>query len=221
MKILVVDDEPKIRQVVKEYSIASGYEVDEAEDGIQAIEKCNECKYDLVILDVMMPKLGGIETAKTIKYNNKNINIIMLSAKSEENDKLLGFDIGADDYVTKPFSPKELMARVNAILNRNIVKHKAYKFDGLCIDITSREVTVDNIDIKLSPKEYDLLFYLVINKGIALSRENLLINVWGYDFFGDDRTVDTHIKTLRCSLGIYRDFVVTLRGMGYKFEYKD
>lgn len=221
MKILIVDDEPRIRQVVKAYGTANNYEVDEAGDGLEAIQKCKEVRYDLIILDVMMPKLGGIEAAKNIKQNNKDINIIMLSAKGEEYDKLLGFDVGVDDYVTKPFSPKELMARINAILNRNNVKHKVYTFDGLCIDITSREVSVDNKIVKLSPKEYDLLFYLVINKNIALSRENLLVNVWGYDFFGDDRTVDTHIKTLRCNLENYRDFIVTLRGMGYKFEYKD
>jgi len=220
MKILVVDDEPRIRQVVKEYGIVNNYEIHEAGDGLEAIEKCKLAKYDLVILDIMMPKLDGIETAKKIKEFDKDISIIMLSAKGEEYDKLLGFDIGADDYVTKPFSPKELMARINAILNRNNIKHKIYNFDGLCIDMTSREVCTDNEIVKLSPKEYDLLFYLVVNKNIALSRENLLINVWGYDFYGDDRTVDTHIKTLRNNLGKYRDFVVTLRGMGYKFEYK-
>jgi DNA-binding response OmpR family regulator len=220
-KILIVDDEPRIRQVVKEYANVNNYEVDEAGDGVEAIEKCESNKYDLIILDIMMPKLDGIEAAKKIKEYNKNINIIMLSAKGEEYDKLLGFGIGADDYVTKPFSPKELMARVNAVLNRNNVKHKVYNFEGLTIDMTSREVSIDDESVKLSPKEYDLLFYLVVNKNIALSRENLLINVWGYDFFGDDRTVDTHIKTLRSNLGKYRDFVVTLRGMGYKFEYKD
>lgn len=220
MRILIVDDEPRIRQVVKEYGLANNYELDEAGDGLEAIEKCKAFKYDLVILDIMMPKLDGIEAAKKIKEYNKDISIIILSAKGEEYDKLLGFGIGADDYVSKPFSPKELMARINAVLNRNSVKHKIYTFDGLVIDMTSREVYIDNEIIKLSPKEYDLLFYLVINKNIALSRENLLINVWGYDFFGDDRTVDTHIKTLRCNLGEYRNFVVTLRGMGYKFEYK-
>lgn len=220
MKILIVDDEPRIRQVVKEYSTASNFEVDEAGDGVEAINKCENNKYDLIILDIMLPKLNGIEAAKKIKEISKDVNIIMLSAKGEEYDKLLGFGVGADDYVTKPFSPKELMARINAILNRNNLKHKMYVFDGLRIDVTSREVYVNDGEIKLSPKEYDLLFYLVKNKNIALSRENLLVNVWGYDFFGDDRTVDTHIKTLRSNLGEYRDFVVTLRGMGYKFEYK-
>ncbi|MDF2866098.1 MAG: transcriptional regulator [Clostridia bacterium] len=221
MKILIVDDEPRIRQVLREYAVVNNYEVDEAGDGIEAVEKCKTVKYELVILDIMMPKLDGIEAAKRIKEFDKDINIIMLSAKGEEYDKLLGFGIGADDYVTKPFSPKELMARINAILNRNNIKHKTYTFGGLSIDMTSREVYIDNDRVKLSPKEYDLLFYLVVNKGIALSRESLLINVWGYDFFGDDRTVDTHIKTLRGNLGKYRDFVVTLRGMGYKFEYKN
>lgn len=220
LKILIVDDEPRIRQVVKEYASASNYDIDEAEDGLEAINKCENNKFDLVVLDIMLPKLNGIEAAKKIKEINKDINIIMLSAKGEEYDKLLGFDVGADDYVTKPFSPKELMARINAIINRNNLKHKIYMFDDLRIDITSREVYINDEEIKLSPKEYDLLFYLVKNKNIALSRENLLVNVWGYDFFGDDRTVDTHIKTLRSNLGKYRDFVVTLRGMGYKFEYK-
>lgn len=220
MKILIVDDEPRIRQVVKEYVTASNYEVDEAGDGLEAIDKCENNKYDLIILDIMLPKLNGIDAAKKIKEINKDVSVIMLSAKGEEYDKLLGFEVGADDYVTKPFSPKELMARINVILNRNNLKHKVYKFEELSIDITSREVYINEEEVKLSPKEYDLLFYLVKNKNIALSRENLLVNVWGYDFFGDDRTVDTHIKTLRSNLGKYRDFVVTLRGMGYKFEYK-
>lgn len=221
MKILIVDDESKIRDVVKEYSKVSGFETDEAQDGLEAVEKCKNNNYDLVILDIMMPKLNGLEAAKIIKENKEATNILMLSAKTEEYDKLAGFDIGIDDYVTKPFSPKELMARINVILNRNNIKHKIYKYDTLVIDVTSREVKIDDELIKLSPKEYELLFYLVKNRNIALSREKLLSSVWGYDFFGDDRTVDTHIKTLRSNLGKYRDSIITLRGMGYKFEYKD
>ena len=218
MKLLIVDDEPKIRNVVKEYALFDGYIVDEAEDGIDAVKKCDNNQYDLIIMDIMMPNLNGIEAARKIKEKYSNINIIFLSAKSEEYDKLSAFGVGADDYVTKPFSPKELMARINAVLHRNNVKHKVYKFGQLVIDITARKVEIQGEEIKLSPKEYDLLFYMVNNRNIAISRENLLVNVWGYDFFGDDRTVDTHIKTLRSNLGEYRDAIVTLRGMGYKFE---
>ena len=220
MKLLIVDDEPKIRHVVKEYAKIEGYIVNEAEDGKVAVKKCEIEKYDLIVMDIMMPNLNGIDAAKQIREKNPNVNILFLSAKSEEYDKLIAFGVGADDYVTKPFSPKELMARINAILHRNNVKHKVYEFGELIIDITARKVQIKGKEIKLSPKEYDLLFYMVNNRNIAISRENLLINVWWYDFFGDDRTVDTHIKTLRSNLGEYRDTIVTLRGMGYKFEYE-
>ena len=224
-KLLIVDDEVNIRAVVREYAEFEEYEVEEAENGMEAVEKCRQQDYDLIIMDVMMPKLDGYSASKEIK-KHKNIPIIMLSARGEEYDKLFGFEIGADDYVVKPFSPKELMARVRAVLARshasgNTVKqeeHECLIFDGLKIDLSGREVYVNGIKASMTPKEYDLLFYLARNKGLALTRDKLLEAVWGYDFFGDDRTVDTHIKMLRNSLGEYRKFIVTLRGMGYKFD---
>ena len=223
-KILVVDDEAKIREVIKEYAEFSGYEVTEAEDGMSAVGLCKLNDYDLIIMDIMMPKLDGFSACKEIK-KSKDIPIIMLSARGEEYDKLFGFELGIDDYVVKPFSPKELMARVNAVLNRKKASSPAIqetmKFDGLEINIPARTVTVDGEKVELTPKEYELLFYLVKNKNIALSRDKLLSDIWGYDFFGDDRTIDTHIKNLRNNLGPYRDFIVTLRGVGYKFEYED
>jgi DNA-binding response OmpR family regulator len=219
-KILIVDDEQKIRAVIKEYAEFSGYETFEAADGMEAVEKCRNEDFDLIIMDVMMPRLDGFSAAKEIR-KTKNIPVIMLSARSEEYDKLFGFEIGADDYVSKPFSPKELLARVKAVLSRTAPKSNAapvLKYSGLTVNMTGREVLVDGTPAQMTPKEYDLLFYLVRNKGIALSREKLLEEVWGYDFFGDDRTVDTHIKMLRTSIGPYRVFIVTLRGMGYKFD---
>lgn len=221
-KILVVDDEPKIREVIKEYGEFSGYEITEADDGITAVGLCKLNDYDLIIMDIMMPKLDGYSACKEIK-KEKDIPIIMMSARGEEYDKLFGFELGIDDYVTKPFSPKELMARVNAVLNRSRAAKKdtlpeILRFGGLTIDPAGRSVSVDGKKIDLTPKEYDLLFYLVENKNIALSRDKLLQDVWGYDFFGDDRTIDTHIKNLRNNLGPYRDMIVTLRGVGYKFE---
>ncbi|MDR0992735.1 MAG: response regulator transcription factor [Ruminococcus sp.] len=219
-KILIVDDEQKIRAVIKEYAEFSGYETEEAADGMGAVEKCRNADFDLIIMDVMMPRLDGFSAAKEIR-RTKNIPVIMLSARSEEYDKLFGFEIGADDYVAKPFSPKELIARVKAVLSRTSPKSAAapvLRFSGLTVNMTGREVLVDGTPAQMTPKEYDLLFYLVRNKGIALSREKLLEEVWGYDFFGDDRTVDTHIKMLRTSIGPYRVFIVTLRGMGYKFD---
>ena len=222
-KILVVDDEPKIREVIKEYAQFSGYEVTEAEDGMSAVGLCKLNDYDLIIMDIMMPKLDGFSACKEIK-KLKDIPVIMLSARGEEYDKLFGFELGIDDYVVKPFSPKELMARVNAVLNRRKASEpmvaEVMKFDGLEINIPARTVTVDGEKVELTPKEYELLFYLVKNKNIALSRDKLLSDIWGYDFFGDDRTIDTHIKNLRNNLGPYRDFIVTLRGVGYKFEYE-
>ena len=223
-KILVVDDEPKIREVIKEYAEFSGYEVTEAEDGMSAVGLCKLNDYDLIIMDIMMPKLDGFSACKEIR-KIKDIPIIMLSARSEEYDKLFGFELGIDDYVVKPFSPKELIARINAVLSRRRSTEQAQqsimKFDGLEINIPARTVTVDGSKIDLTPKEYELLFYLVKNKNIALSRDKLLSDIWGYDFFGDDRTIDTHIKNLRNNLGPYRDFIVTLRGVGYKFEYEN
>ncbi len=218
MNILVVDDEKLIRDVIKEYLLIEGYNVYEADNGINSIEMVKKNNIDLVIMDIMMPKMDGYTACKEIK-KIKDIPFIMLSARSEEYDKLIGFDLGIDDYVTKPFSPKELVARVKAITKRNS-KEKVLEIAGIKIDDLAHEVFVDNKLIELTPKEYDLLKYLIENKNIALSRENLLSNIWGYDFYGDDRTVDTHIKTLRSHLGEYRDLIKTVRGMGYKIEYK-
>ena len=222
-KLLVVDDEPKIREVIREYAEFNGYEVTEAEDGMSAVGLCKLNKYDLVILDIMMPKLDGFTACKEIKKIS-DVPIIMLSARGEEYDKLFGFELGIDDYIVKPFSPKELMARVNVGLERRNSVSKdnssVLTFDGLEINIAARTVSVDGKRVELTPKEYDLLFYLIKNKNIALSRDKLLSDIWGYDFFGDDRTIDTHIKNLRNNLGPYRDFIVTLRGVGYKFEYE-
>ena len=223
-KLLVVDDEDKIREVIKEYAEFSGYEVTEAADGMSAIGLCKLNDYDLIIMYVMMPKLDGFSSVKEIK-KIKDIPVIMLSARGEEYDKLFGFELGIDDYVVKPFSPKELMARVNAILQRKSGSEnnsaQVMKFDGLEVNFAARTITVDGERVNLTPKEYDLLFYLIQNKNIALSRDKLLSDIWGYDFFGDDRTIDTHIKNLRNNLGPYRNFIVTLRGVGYKFEYDD
>ncbi len=217
-RILIVDDEQSIREVVREYAQLNGYEADEAADGLQALDKVTDNDYDCVILDVMMPKLDGFSACKQIK-KIKKIPIIMLSARQEEYDKLFGFELGVDDYVVKPFSPKELMARVKVVLDRSR-KHEneILKFDGLVIDVEGRSVTVDGEKANLTPKEIDLLLYMVKNRNIALSRTNLLEKVWDYDYFGDDRTVDTHVKMLRHNLGKYRDHIVTVRGMGYKFE---
>ena len=221
-KILVVDDEVNIRRVVREYAEFEGYEVAEAENGMEAVEMVKSEDFDLIVMDIMMPKLDGFSTCKEIK-KYKTVPVIMLSARGEEYDKLFGFELGIDDYVVKPFSPKELMARIKAVLKRNNVSESTVPeklvFEGLEIDIAGREVYVDGEKASMTPKEYDLLFYLVKNKNLALTRDKLLEEVGGYDFFGDDRTVDTHIKMLRNSLGQYRKFIVTLRGMGYKFEY--
>ena len=221
-RILVVDDEPKIREVIKEYAEFGGFEVTEAEDGMSAVGLCKLNDYDLIVMDIMMPKLDGFSACKEIR-KIKDIPIIMLSARGEEYDKLFGFELGIDDYVVKPFSPKELIARINAVLARKNSAAPAVstslKFGGLEINMAARTVTVDGVKVDLTPKEYDLLFYLVENKNIALSRDKLLSDIWGYDFFGDDRTIDTHIKNLRNNLGPYRDYIVTLRGVGYKFEF--
>lgn len=219
-KILVVDDEIKIREIIKEYAEFEGYEVAQAEDGMQAVEMVKNQDFDIIIMDVMMPKLDGYSACKEIR-KIKQIPVIMLSARGEEYDKLFGFEIGVDDYVVKPFSPKELMARIRAVLNRASASQRTedvIKYEGLEINFTAREVKIDGKKVSMTPKEYDLLFYLVKNMNIALSREKLLEEVWGFDFYGDDRTVDTHIKMLRNSLGKYRNLIVTLRGMGYKFE---
>ena len=211
-KILVVDDEVNIRRVVREYAEFEGYEVAEAENGMEAVEMVKSEDFDLIVMDIMMPKLDGFSTCKEIK-KYKTIPVIMLSARGEEYDKLFGFELGIDDYVVKPFSPKELMARIKAVLKRNNVSESTVPeklvFEGLEIDIAGREVYVDGEKASMTPKEYDLLFYLVKNKNLALTRDKLLEEVWGYDFFGDDRTVDTHIKMLRNSLGQYRKFIST------------
>lgn len=222
-RILVVDDEDKIREVLREYAEFQGHTVTEAADGMEAVNICKEKDFDVIIMDIMMPKLDGFSASKEIR-KTKQIPILMLSARGEEYDKLFGFELGIDDYVVKPFSPKEVMARINVIINRNSAhkeepkQNEVLTYDGLQIDIAGRNVYVDGDKRDMTPKEYDLLFYLVKNKNIALTRDKLLSDVWGYDFFGDDRTVDTHIKMLRNSLGIYRDYIVTLRGVGYKFE---
>lgn len=219
MNILIVDDEKLIREVIKEYLLLESFNVYEAENGIEAINIVNENEVDLIIMDIMMPKMDGYTACKEIK-KLKDIPFIMLSARSEEYDKLIGFELGIDDYVIKPFSPKELVARVKAIVKRNN-KENNLELAGIKIDDLAHEVYIDNELTVLTPKEYDLLKYLMENKNIALSRETLLSSIWGYDFYGDDRTVDTHIKTLRARLGKYRDLIKTVRGMGYKIEYKE
>lgn len=220
-KILIVDDEQKIREVIREYAEFNGYETDEAENGMEAVGLCKLNDYDLIIMDIMMPKLDGFSACKEIR-KIKDVPVIMLSARGEEYDKLFGFELGIDDYIVKPFSPKELMARINVALSRRhsstASNIEVLRFSGLEINIPARTVTVDGVKADLTPKEYELLFYLVQNRNIALSRDKLLSDVWGYDFFGDDRTIDTHIKNLRNNLGSYRDYIVTLRGVGYKFE---
>lgn len=223
-KILVVDDEFRIRQIIRKYAEFEGYEVDEAVDGMQAIQVCRKEKFDLIIMDVMMPELDGFSACREIKKFEPNTPIIMLSARGEEYDKIHGFELGSDDYVVKPFSPKELMMRVNAVMKRTHtseqkeVKKDVFTYKGLSVDFSARIVTVDGNRIEMTPKEYDLFFYMVKNKGLALTRESLISEVWGYDFFGDERTLDTHIKLLRKSLGEYSKCIVTLRGVGYRFE---
>ena len=218
-KILVVDDEKSIREVIRTYAEFEGHEVVEARDGLEAIDKVREEDFDVIVMDIMMPKLDGFSSYKEIK-KIKDIPVLMLSARSEEYDKLFGFEIGIDDYVTKPFSPKELMARLNVIVNRNnkVEENNTMEFEGLKIDLDGRVVFVDDEIVELTPKEYDLLVYMVKNKNIALSRDKLLNQVWGYDFYGEDRTVDTHIKMLRNSIKDYRKFIITVRGVGYKFD---
>lgn len=220
MKVLIVDDEEMIRGVLKEYVEFEGNEAYEAADGMEAVRMCRDTDFDVIIMDVMMPRLDGFSAVKEIK-KSKDIPVIMLSARGEEYDKLFGFEIGVDDYVTKPFSPKEVMARINVITKRKQQKDETgdkVTFEGLTVDMAGRNVFVDGEKIDLTPKEYDILFYFIKNKGIALTREKLLYDVWGFDFYGDDRTVDTHIKMLRANLKQYRKFIVTLRGVGYKFE---
>ena len=221
MKILIVDDEANIRMMIREYAELEDFEVDEAADGMEAVSKAKSEKYDLIIMDVMMPRMDGFSACEEIRKTQAT-PIIMLSARHEEYDQQYGFKLGIDDYVAKPFSPKLLMARVQAVLRRTADSQPQtadrIKFEGLEINMAGREVYVNGQKVSMTPKEYELLFYLVKNRNIALTRDRLLEEVWGYDFFGDDRTVDTHVKMLRNSLGEYRKFIVTLRGMGYKFE---
>ncbi len=220
MKVLIVDDEDLIRNIIKDYCLNEGYSICEACDGVSAIEMVKQnSDIDIIVLDIMMPNMDGYTAYKEIK-NICNIPTIILSARSEEYDKLMGFDLGIDDYLTKPFSPRELIARIKAILKRDNRVMESYIYKDLKIDIKAHSVYIKNKEIELTPKEYELLLYFVENKSIALSREQLLGKIWGYDFFGDDRTVDTHIKTLRSRLGKYRDLIKTVRGVGYKFEEK-
>ena len=223
-KILVVDDEYRIRQIIRKYAEFEGYEVDEAVDGMQAIEVCHRNQFDLIIMDVMMPELDGFSACREIRKFTQT-PIIMLSARGEEYDKIHGFELGSDDYVVKPFSPKELMMRINAVIKRSggntlsdEQKNEIFQYEGLKVDFSARIVTVNGERVDMTPKEYDLFFFMVRNKGLALTREKLISEVWGYDFFGDERTLDTHIKLLRKSLGEYSRCIVTLRGVGYRFE---
>ena len=221
MKILVVDDEALIREVIKEYLSIENYIVDEASNGEEAVSKALENDYSLIIMDIMMPKMDGYQACREIKKTKNNIPFIMLSARSEEYDKLIGFELGIDDYVTKPFSPKELVARVKAVIKRTSGDGANLKFGKLEINDMAHDVLVNGEKVALTPKEYDLLKYFVTNKNIALSREQLLTNVWGYDFYGDDRTIDTHVKTLRKNIKECGDYIKTVRGVGYKFEYEE
>ena len=224
-KILIVDDEENIRKVIREYLEFEGFLCFEASNGEEAISCCKESSYDLVVLDIMMPKIDGFTVAKEIRKKS-NVPIIMLSARSEEYDKLYGFDVGIDDYVTKPFSPKELMRRVNAVLARATHKNnqesattnEVWQYKNLKIDYSAHIVTINNEKIDLTPKEYELLVYLIKNQNIAVRREQLLEKVWGYDYYGDDRTLDTHMKSLRKKIGEYANYIITIRRVGYRFE---
>ncbi len=224
MHILVADDEARIREAIREYAEFEGWQVTEACDGMQAVELVREQAFDVAVLDIMMPRLDGFSACKEIRKKS-DMPVVMLSARGEEYDKLFGFELGIDDYVVKPFSGKELMARLRAIVARSQAREaqsgtrvEALRFEGLEVDFQGRRVLVDGQPVAMTPKEYDLLFFLVRNRNIAFSREQLLSSVWGYEYFGEDRTVDAHIKMVRASLGPYRKFIVTLRTMGYKFE---
>ena len=217
MTILVVDDELLIRKVIREYLESENYKVLEAENGLDALRVLSSNKVNLIILDIMMPKMDGFACLEEIR-KTKDIPVIMLSAMKEETDKLNSFNLGVDDYVTKPFSPKELIARVKAHLKRTVNNEEVYTYKDLIVDYRGRKVTINGKSVSLTPKEYELLTYFIKNKGIALSREQLLNSVWDYGYYGDDRTVDTHIKMLRKNLGIYRDLIKTVREVGYKYE---
>ena len=217
MKILVVDDESLIRTVIKEYCSNNNHEVFEASSGKEALELLLKNKYDLMILDIMMPEMDGFSMLKELP-KERRIPTIVLSARGEEYDKLAGFDLGIDDYVTKPFSPKELMARIKAVLSRSGKStQKIYTYKGIEVNYSAHTLKIDEKRKDVTPKEFEILTYLIENKGLAISREQLLSAIWGYDFFGEDRTVDTHIKMLRNNLGKYRDHIVTIRSIGYKY----
>lgn len=222
-RILVVDDEEKIRTIIRKYAEFEGYQVTEAASGMEAVSLCRKQDFDMMIMDIMMPELDGFSAAREIRKTS-DVPIIFLSARGEEYDRIHGFELGVDDYVVKPFSPRELMMRVGAVLRRaqapgvaeNV--HETVRIEKMLVDFTARQVTIDGTEVELSPKEYDLLFFMVRNRGIALTRDRLISEVWGYDFFGDDRTLDTHIKLLRKQLGSYARYITTLRGVGYRFE---
>jgi len=219
-RLLICDDEEKIREIIKKYALFSSHEVIEAENGFDALHKMNGNEIDLIVIDVMMPELDGFSTVKEIRKNYAT-PIIMLSAKGEEYDRIHGFELGVDDYVVKPFSGKELMMRVEAILKRLTSEktvHEVFQIEGMKVDFTGRIVYIDDKVVSMTPREYDLFFYFVRNRNIALTRDKLMSEVWGFDFYGDHRTLDTHIKLLRKSLGEYSKFLVTLRGVGYRFE---
>ena len=225
--ILVVDDEARIRTIIRKYAEFEGHTVTEACDGMEAVNMCRNGKYDIIIMDIMMPELDGFSACREIRKISQT-PIIMLSARGEEYDKINGFELGIDDYVVKPFSPKELMLRIEAVMKRVMRptaseperKNEIIELDGggLRADLTARIVYIDGQRVDMSPKEYDLFFYMLTNRNIALSREKLISEVWGYDFYGDARTLDTHIKLLRKSLGRYSEYIVTLRGVGYRFD---
>ena len=224
--ILIVDDEPGLRSVIKRYAVFEGYEVSEASDGMEAVELCRAQNFDIIIMDVMMPELDGFSAVREIR-KVQDTPVIMLTARGEEYDKILGFEVGVDDYVVKPFSSKEIMLRIGAILRRTArttpvdsvdEDHMVYEQAGFKADLTAYKVTIDGEEVHLPPKVIDMLFYLIRNKNIAVPRERLLSEVWGYSYFGDDRTIDTHMKILRKSLGSYASMITTLHGLGYRFD---
>jgi len=219
MNVLIVDDEVEIRKIIKDYCKLENYITYEAENGFDALKILEHNNIDIVVLDIMMPEMDGYSILKEIR-KKFSIPVIILSARSDEYDKLLSFELGVDDYLTKPFSPKELIARIKVIMMRKDSVGNKYIYKNLEIDYLGHKVMIDQKELKLTPKEYELLCFFIKNKGIALSRETLLSKIWGYDFFGEDRTIDTHVKMLRNSLGKYRDLIITVRGIGYKFEEK-
>jgi len=222
-KILICDDEAGLRAVIKRYAQFEGHEVTEAGDGAEAVIACKNESFDMIIMDIMMPEMDGFSAVKEIRKTSE-VPVIMLSARGEEYDKVFGFEIGVDDYVVKPFSSKEIMLRISAILRRSGKRaagengHVIFQKDGFVADMTAYKVSIDGVQTDLAPKVYDLLFFLIRNKNIAVPREKILTEVWGFDYFGDDRTLDTHVKLLRKAMGPYADFIKTLRGLGYRFE---